>query len=102
MFLRRYDITTLSTPHHQSQSCIVHLAIDHVTSKKVALKFMCLKENYHTEIESRSRVSFDDQYVVSIEATYNGTLDEEVEKQLYRFGLQAFTYIIVMPAGKLL
>lgn len=117
MFLRKYDITTLAIPHHKSHSCIVHLGRNNITSAKVALKFMIFKENFLSEIEIRSKgyfvyknyiiiayfyylVSFESQFVVNIEESYDGTTDIEVQCQLKRFGIESFPYIIVMPAGE--
>ena len=60
---------------------------------------MIFKENFRREIYIRSKVSLDPRYVVNIQVSYDGTSDSEVEEQLYRFGLQSFPYILVMPRG---
>jgi hypothetical protein len=60
-FLRRYEILTpIGAPHHQSPTCVVHLAIDHNDkARHVALKCLAHREHYLKEVSARcvSRLS---------------------------------------------
>jgi hypothetical protein len=48
-FYRRYEIITMESPHHNSNSCLLHIAIDHSNNdQRVALKFMAVKVCYFT------------------------------------------------------
>ena len=42
---KRYEISTLAQPHHESATCVVHLGLDHGDGgRPVALKFMRNKD----------------------------------------------------------
>ena len=98
--LKRYDVTTLSTPHHQSETCIVHLAIDREDNdRRVALKFMKDREQFLREIKSRSQGAYSEEYVVGILRIYDGLEDTFFLSELNRKNLQNYPHCIVMEAG---
>ena len=98
--LKRYDVTTLSTPHHQSETCIVHLAIDREDNdRRVALKFMKDREQFLREIKSRSQGDYSEEYVVGILRIYDGLEDTFFLSELNRKNLQNYPHCIVMEAG---
>jgi serine/threonine protein kinase len=100
-FYRRYEITTLNQPHHQSATCILHLAIDHEDNDRpVALKLMKLRENFLRETEARERGQFDEDYVVGIIRWHDGDIDEKYREEVRRKGFPIGKYCIVMDAGE--
>jgi len=68
-FFRRYEIITLTQPHYQTKTSLVHLAIDHDsedTNKMVALKFMRDRHHFMREVQVRTLGGFDDEFVLGM------------------------------------
>ena len=96
-FLKQYELTNPDSPHYQSLTSIVHLAIDHKNeSKKVAMKFICNKEFYDREIESRKQGKFNPLYVLTI---LNHMEIDEVS-ELQKWGLESYPYCIIMDQAE--
>ena len=55
-FYRRYELRP-GCPEHQSATCIVRFATDHVLKKEVALKFMKFRDHFEREILCRRMLS---------------------------------------------
>ena len=55
-FYRRYELRP-GSPEHQSATCIVRFATDHVLKKEVALKFMRFRDHFEREILCRRMLS---------------------------------------------
>ena len=55
-FYRRYELRP-GSPEHQSATCIVRFATDHVLKKEVALKFMRFRDHFDREILCRRMLS---------------------------------------------
>ena len=100
-FFKRYEITTTSKPHYQSQTCIIHFAIDNYNGEKkqVALKFVKHKESLINEVKIRSDAQFDSQFVLDIITHYDSDLDPEFRKCVIQRGFANYPYMLVMPVG---
>jgi hypothetical protein len=100
-FIKRYEIRDLSRPHHQSQTCIIHEAIDHSDDKRavVALKFMKNKDSYNNEVLIRSKGGFDSDCVINIITQYDSDCDDWFKRRIEREGFSSHPYLIVMPFG---
>ena len=89
---RRYEIKTRGRPHHESATCVVHLAADHDDGgRAVALKLR--------EVEARREGGFSDRFVVGILRTHCGDDDPEFLAEVRRKGLGQTPYCIAMEAG---
>eukprot|EP01038_Epipyxis_sp_PR26KG_P009791 gene9791-13172_t len=96
-----YEIKTV-TPHHQSATCIVHLAVDHSAESEikplVALKFMQEKDQFDREIRIRNNANFDEKCVMIILRSHvNQTGSFHFVSNGKR--MQLFPYLLVMPAA---
>jgi serine/threonine protein kinase len=99
-FLNRYEVTTnIHHPHHKSLTCAVHLAIDHNTKQKVALKLMKNFDQFAREVAVREKGSFSDDSVISILEAYNGDENPAYVEEAERKGFGEYSYCIVMPAA---
>ena len=100
-FFKRYEITTASKPHYQSQTCIIHFAIDNYngTTRPVALKFVKYKESLINEVEIRAKGDFDSQYVLDVITHYDSDSDPEFHKCIVQRGFANYPYLLVLPAG---
>jgi serine/threonine protein kinase len=99
-FMGRYEITTLACPHHESSTCIIHLAIDHdQTNGRVALKLMAHRDQFMRERYVREEGMFDVKYVIGILCVYDSDESEEIKAKLTKAGFRSHPYCIVMNAG---
>jgi serine/threonine protein kinase len=99
-FYRRYEITTLRQPHHQSATCVVHLAFDHMDNNRaVALKFMRFREHFQREIYVRNRGGLDNKFVVGILRYHDPDDDEAFRQETTTKDFADTPYCIVMEMG---
>ena len=101
-FLKRYEILTDQQPHHKSETCTVHIAIDHLDGeRRVALKFMKNRAEFGREISVRLKGQFDETYVVGI-LRFHGDDDDddEIREEVRKKGFTESPYVIVMDAGE--
>ena len=98
---KRYELLTALRPHHQSDTCTVHIAIDHNDySRRVALKFMRYAEEFRREFDVRARGAFDEKYVVDIIRVHDPDEDEAYYVEAFRKGFEDSPYLVVMEAGE--
>ena len=97
---RRYEIQTLTQPHHQSATCVVHLGIDHGDGGRlVALKFMRLRDQFLRELSARREGGFSAEFVVGALRGHDGVSDATFLAEARRKGLGETPYCVVMEAG---
>jgi hypothetical protein len=100
-FFRRYEITTTDNPHYESDTCIVHLAVDHDDDERhVALKFMRNRDEYKREIDIRSLSRFEDDYVIGILRVHDGEESQGFREEVRKKGFDKYPRCIVMEAGE--
>ena len=102
-FYRRYEIITLSQPHYQTKTSLVHLAIDHESNevnKMVALKFMRHRDHFLRETEVRSAGGFNDEFVINAIRVHDSDKDPRFREEIYAKGVTQFPYCLVMPVGE--
>lgn len=101
LFFRRYELSSFSRPLHKSDTCVVHLAIDHEDRKRaVALKFMCRRDQFDKEINVRAEGGFSAEYVVGILRIHDPDDDGLFGVEVSRKGFAQTPYCIVMEAGE--
>jgi serine/threonine protein kinase len=76
---------------------VIHLVQD--KKKRVALKFMTVKEQFMREVETRRRCQFDSEYVVDVYEAFDADEDEAFRLDIERRNLDDYPYLVVMPAG---
>ena len=97
---QRYEIRD-GVAEHESETCIVRLAIDHKDGgRNVALKFIRNRDDFEREVSFRQKCDFDVEFVVSCLRLYDGDDDDQGS----RFGNEAvrkgyYRYCLVMPAA---
>jgi hypothetical protein len=96
---KRYEITTANRPHHQSDTSLLHFAIERETKNRVALKFLNQKEHFLREVENRKSVHLSPEFVIDVIETYDIDSDENIKREIKRKGFSAFPYVTVMPAA---
>jgi serine/threonine protein kinase len=100
-FYRRYEITTINTPHHMSATCMIHLANDHGDRlNKVAIKFMSKKDQFLRELNIRDQATFDEKYVLGVIRSHSSDTDLVFLEELHRRGFHSYPYCIVMSAAE--
>ena len=98
---QRYEIRD-GVAEHESETCIVRLAIDHKDGgRNVALKFIRNRDDFEREVSFRQKCDFDVEFVVSCLRLYDGDDDDQGS----RFGNEAvrkgyYRYCLVMPAAE--
>jgi len=93
-FMGRYELNEVA---HRSKTCVVMLADDRQSKKRVALKFMCDRDQFDRERNFRRRQKIDTKFVVGIETCYDESCPpflHAVWKRSYLHGMQ---YCLVMP-----
>lgn len=100
-FIKRYEILTTEKPHYQSQTCIIHIAIDHNNNSnhQVALKFMNNRNSFFNEVSIRTEAKFDPKYVIEILDHNDSDVDKEFKKNIIQRGFITHPYLIVMQAA---
>jgi hypothetical protein len=100
-FFKRYEFVTSLQPHHKSDTCTLHIAVDHGDfGKRVALKFMRHHNEFMREIDVRRFGNFDDKYVVGILRIHDSDDDDAFLQEINRKGLDDSPYLVVMEAGE--
>jgi hypothetical protein len=100
-FFRRYEILTSKHPHYRSETCVVHLAIDHDDDgKHIALKFMRNRGEFCREVAVRDGGCFDDKYVIDILRVHDSEDDPLFAKEVERKGFWESPYLVVMEAAE--
>jgi ankyrin repeat protein/serine/threonine protein kinase len=96
-FYGRYDLEG-GKPEYESTNCILFLARDIETNKKVAIKLMNSEANWKRELRARDRL--DQAFVIPIIATVNSDEDKLLRPELERRGYADYKYCIIMPAAR--
>eukprot|EP01041_Mallomonas_annulata_P001553 gene1553-3000_t len=115
----RYEIKE-GPPEHKSATSLVLIANDHgefvenyrsnirstkttSTITRVAMKFMCHRDQFLRETDARARGNFDEKFVLPIHSVYDGdSLTEEnvnFREDTVIYGLTEYPYCIVMEAA---
>ena len=102
-FFKRYEIITLTQPHYQTKTSLVHLAIDHDSddaSKMVALKFLRHRDHFLREVEVRSAGGFNDEFVINTLRIHDSDEDPVFREETISKGIVKFPYCLVMTVGE--
>jgi len=104
LFLKRFELQQ-GQPVHKSATSIVYYAWDFYsvkeTPKRVALKFMKVKQQFLRELAARSVSELDGDYVLDILLSFDGdALGLDYQKNLDRTGLSDYRYCLVLPADR--
>lgn len=125
-FLGRYKFRNISTPVHETGTCVVHIAEDFGdmlqslssssnastydnnnynsdnstnTNKTVALKFMRNEDEFLRECTTRKEMNLSEEYIIAMLSAHNSVSDKDYYKDLSSLSYQnIYPYLIVMPA----
>ena len=97
-FCKRYEFRE-GPPEHISETCVVLIAKDqNENGNLVALKFMRNKTQFLQEIAVRQLGKFDLKYVIGLETSHDGDIDQAFKEESLMKGFHP--YCIVMPAAE--
>jgi hypothetical protein len=100
----RYDLK-LGPPEHKTKTSMIKLAIDRHSAdgKRVALKFMCHREQFVSELLSRSMGDFSSDIIMAVLKSYDGDSDDQDDVLFWQDanfkGFSQYPYCIVMDVA---
>lgn len=112
-FMAKYVLPALTNYSHMSATSLVYIATEtlivvdsselavtiEAEPRRVALKFMSNKEHYYRELTARKRM-LNFQFAIEILEEYDAERQPSFAKELRRWGITKYKYLIVMPAAK--
>jgi len=100
--LGRYDVK-VGLPEHQSDTCVVRLAVDRSVDPPVpvALKFMRAREHFTREVTTREAHTLSADHVLELLRSHDGDAEPALLEEAPAHGFSAeHRYCVVLPAAE--